>query len=140
MYKKTIKYVDYNGNERSEDHYFNLNETELTKMELSVNGGLKERLDRLIQQQNIPEVMKEIEAVIELAYGVKSADGKTFDKDPKHWLAFVQSEAYNVFFKEIMFDAKNAAKFINAIVPAHMSKSDEELAAAVASPVVSSDN
>jgi hypothetical protein len=140
MYKKTIKYVDYNGNERNEDHYFNLNETELAKMELSVNGGLKERLERLIQQQNIPEALKEIEGVVEMAYGVKSADGRTFDKDPKHWLAFKQSEAYNVFFKEVMFDAKNAAKFINAIVPAHMSKSDAELAAMAASPVASSDN
>lgn len=140
MYKKTITYVDYDGNERSEVHYFNLNETELAKMELSVMGGLKERLERLIQQRNIPEVIKEIEGVVELAYGVKSADGRTFDKDPKHFLAFKQSEAYNKFFQEVMFDAKNAAKFINSIVPAHMSKSDADLNAAIASPVVSSDN
>lgn len=136
MYKKTITYVDYNGNERSEDHYFNLNETELAKMELSVMGGLKERLERLIQQQNIPEVLKEIEGVVELAYGVKSADGRFFDKDPKHFLAFKQSEAYNKFCQEVLFNPKNAAKFINSIVPAHMSKPD----AAATSPVVSSDN
>lgn len=135
MYKKTIKYVDYNENERSEDHYFNLNETELTKLELSVNGGFKERLERLIQQQNIPEVVKEMEAIVELAYGVKSADGKTIDKDRKHWLSFVQSEAYNVFFQEVMFNAENAAKFINAIVPAHISKKPK-----AESPVESSDN
>lgn len=136
MYKKTITYIDYNGNERTEDHYFNLNETELAKMELSVMGGLKERLERLIQQQNIPEVIKEIEGVVELAYGVKSADGRTIDKDPKHFLAFKQSEAYNKFCQEVLFNAKNAAKFINSIVPAHMSKPDS----AIASPVVSSDN
>lgn len=139
MYKETITYVDYNGEKRSEDHYFNLNETELAKMELSVDGGLKERLERLIQERNIPEILKEIEAIIELAYGVKSADGRTFDKDPKHFLAFKQSEAYNKFFQKYAFDAKNAAKLINAIVPAHMSKSDDELAQVV-SPVTASDN
>ena len=29
MIKKTIKYVDYNGTERSEDFYFNLNKAEV---------------------------------------------------------------------------------------------------------------
>ena len=39
MLKKTIEYVDYNGNPRKEDFYFNLSEAELAKMELSVTGG-----------------------------------------------------------------------------------------------------
>lgn len=39
MYKKTITYTDYNGVERKEDFYFNLNRAELTKLELSKDGG-----------------------------------------------------------------------------------------------------
>lgn len=40
MLKKTITYKDYNGVERTEDFWFNLNETEITEMELGVHGGL----------------------------------------------------------------------------------------------------
>ena len=40
MLKKTITYTDYDGRERTEDFYFNLNKAELTEMELSVKGGL----------------------------------------------------------------------------------------------------
>lgn len=35
MLKKTIKYVDYNDEEREEDFYFNLTKAELTQMQLS---------------------------------------------------------------------------------------------------------
>lgn len=34
MLKKRIKYTDYNGVERNEDFYFNLNKAELMEMEL----------------------------------------------------------------------------------------------------------
>ena len=39
MYKRPIKYVDFNGVERNEDFYFNLSEAELLKMELGKAGG-----------------------------------------------------------------------------------------------------
>ena len=35
MLKKTIKYTDYNGQQREEDFYFNLNKAELAEMEMS---------------------------------------------------------------------------------------------------------
>ena len=35
MYIKTIEYTDYSGNKRKEDFYFDINEAELMKMELS---------------------------------------------------------------------------------------------------------
>ena len=37
MLKKTIKYTDYNGIEREEDFYFNLNKAELTEMVIDIN-------------------------------------------------------------------------------------------------------
>lgn len=42
MLKKTITYTDYNGNERKEDFYFNLNKAEIMRMEMSTRGGLAE--------------------------------------------------------------------------------------------------
>ena len=40
MIKKTIEYVDYNGENRKEDFYFNLSKAELMELEMSKNGGL----------------------------------------------------------------------------------------------------
>ena len=50
MYTKTIEYEDFNGVKRKEDFYFNLTETELKKMNLSVDGGLVQRLEKLQQK------------------------------------------------------------------------------------------
>ena len=36
MLKKTISYTDYDGNQRTEDFYFNLSKAEITEMELSM--------------------------------------------------------------------------------------------------------
>lgn len=41
MLKKTISYTDYDGNERTEDFYFNLSKAEIIEMELGTAGGMK---------------------------------------------------------------------------------------------------
>ncbi|MFQ7854956.1 MAG: hypothetical protein ACLRIS_07370 [Flavonifractor plautii] len=46
MLKKTMTYEDYNGVPRTEDFYFNLTPAEVTEMELSVDGGLVEMINR----------------------------------------------------------------------------------------------
>ena len=51
MLKKTIKYPDYNGKEREEDFYFNLNKAELTEMEFSQDGGLTSLIERVVKEQ-----------------------------------------------------------------------------------------
>ena len=39
MFKKTITYTDFNGNERTEDFYFHLSKAELAEMDLSKAGS-----------------------------------------------------------------------------------------------------
>ena len=41
MVKKIIQYVDYDGVEKSEECYFNLSESELTKLDAKYDGGLR---------------------------------------------------------------------------------------------------
>ena len=48
MVKKTIKYSDYNGNEREEDFYFNLSKVELLEMEMSTEGGLENKIKKIV--------------------------------------------------------------------------------------------
>ncbi len=48
MVKKTITYTDYDGTERTEDFYFNLSEAEITEMQLSVEGGMRGYIEKIV--------------------------------------------------------------------------------------------
>ena len=122
MIKKTMTYVDYNGNERTEDFYFNLNKAEITKMEMSTAGGLAEKINRIVAAQDTPAIIEVFEDLIQRAYGVKTPDGKGFVKRKEDLDAFMATEAYSDLFMELATDADAAAKFVNGIIPANMSK------------------
>lgn len=122
MLKKTMTYTDYNGNQRTEDFYFNLNKAELMEMELSTTGGLAEMIQHIIAAQDTPAIVKIFKDLILKAYGVKSPDGKKFMKVDANGYRladdFVQTEAYTELFMELATDADAAAKFVNGIMPA----------------------
>lgn len=126
MLKKTITYTDYNGVERTEDFYFNLNKAEVMEMEMSTKGGLAEMIQRIIAAQDAPAIIKIFKDLVLKAYGEKSPDGKHFNKFDKdgHRLAddFAQTEAYSNLFMELATDADTASNFINAIVPADLNQ------------------
>ncbi len=120
MIKKTIKFADYNGQEREMDFYFNLSKAELSEMELSVAGGLGERIKRIAAAQDTPEIIKIFKELILKSYGVKSDDGLRFIKSEQLSKEFEQTEAYSVLFMELASDDKKAAEFINGIIPSDM--------------------
>ena len=122
MLKKTITYTDYNETERTEDFYFNLNKAEVMEMELSTMGGLAETIKRIIAEKDHPAIIKIFKELVLKAYGVKSPDGKRFEKSEKIATEFSQTEAYSVIFMELATDADAAAKFVNGILPADMSQ------------------
>ena len=122
MIKKTITYPDYNGNERTEDFYFNLTKAEITKMELSIKGGLAEMIQRIVAAQDTPAIIEVFEDLIKRSYGVKTPDGRGFVKRTEDLEAFMSTEAYSQLFMELATDADAAAKFVNGVVPADMAK------------------
>lgn len=121
MLKKTMTYTDYNGDERTEDFYFNLTKAEVMEMEMSISGGLTEMIARITAAQDNAEIIKTFKDLVLKAYGEKSPDGKYFlkeDKDGRPLSAgFKQTEAYSNLFMELASDADAAAKFFNAIIP-----------------------
>lgn len=122
MYKITETYTDYNGIERTEDFFFNLNKGEIMDLEMGINGGLSESLNRLIQAQDGASILKIIKDIVKKAYGVKSLDGKRFVKKDELLEEFIQTEAFSNIYVRLATDADEAAKFINGIIPAEMSK------------------
>ena len=117
MLKETMTYTDFNGIERTEDFYFNLTKTELTKMELATAGGLAERIQKIVAAQDAPAIMEVFEDLILKAYGVKSPDGKRFEKSRELSAQFAQTAAYDQLFMKLATDADAASKFVNGIVP-----------------------
>lgn len=123
MYIKEIKYEDYNGNEVKEKFYFNLNQSEITTMNMEQEGGLNEYINRIINTRDSKELISLFKTLILKSYGEKSDDGKHFYKTINgRNLAeeFMQTEAYNVFFMELASDEKAVADFINGIIPKKM--------------------
>lgn len=117
MLKKTITYTDYNGHQRTEDHYFNLNKAELVELELSVSGGLTAMMDRIIAAEDNPTLFKIFKDLVLKAYGIKSDDGRKFIKNQEVRDDFAQTEAYSVLVMELVSDAEKAAEFFNLIIP-----------------------
>lgn len=122
MYKKTIKFTDYNGAEREEDFYFNLSKAELMEMELSVNGGLTEMVHKIVKAQDSASIVKVFKELILKSYGEKSLDGRRFVKSQEISDSFEQTEAYSMLFMELSTDEKAALEFINGIVPSDLSE------------------
>ena len=118
MLKKTITYTDYNGTERTEDFYFNLSKAEVMEMEMGIDGGLTEMINKIVAAKDAPAIIKIFKELILKAYGEKSADGKRHIKSGELSTAFSQTEAYSNLFMELATDADAAAKFVNGIIPA----------------------
>ena len=122
MLKKTIKYTDYNGVERTEDFYFNLNKAEIMEMQLTTVAGLDAYLKKIISAQDMPTLMRIFKDLVLKSYGVKSDDGRRFIKNEKLREEFEQTEAYSILYMELSTDADAAAAFVNGIIPADVAK------------------
>lgn len=122
MLKERIKYTDYNDQPREEDFYFNLSKAEITEMELSIDGGLVAKIERIVEQKNGSEIMAVFKQVILKSYGEKSPDGKRFIKSEELSTAFSQTEAYSNLFVRLCTSPEEAARFINGVIPQEAKK------------------
>jgi len=117
MLKKTIEYVDYNGQERKEDFYFNLNEFEITELEVSEKQGFVNTINEIVQSQDQKEIMRLFKEFVLRAYGIKSEDGKRFIKSEEISRNFSQTDAFNVLFLELLSTTDTMTAFVNGIIP-----------------------
>lgn len=116
MIKKTITYTDFNGETRTEPHYFHLSRAEIIEMDATTVGGYKAMVEKASQDGDTPTLFRVVKDFVTKAYGKKSLDGKTFKKSPEITEEFVQSEAYSELLIELLGDANKASDFINGIV------------------------
>lgn len=140
MLKKTITYTDYNGTERTEDFYFNLSKAEITEMELSMEGGMRAYIQKIIAAKSQLALVTLFKEIVMKAYGKKSADGRLFMKNDAIRAEFEAHPAYSMIYMDLVTDEAKASAFVNGIMPAdaqNVNPAMEMAATANAAPALS---
>jgi hypothetical protein len=130
MYKKTIVYKDFEGNDRVEDAYFNLTKTELIDFALdlpdNVSDSIKDKPEQMDEKQAITKIfgafgskgiLNFIKELVLRSYGIKREEGRRFEKSEQIRIEFSQTMAFESIMDEFMKDDIGAAEFVNAIIP-----------------------
>lgn len=134
MIKRTINYIDFDGNQRTEDAYFNMTRSELIAFSFDMpdaitdaaknadNVDLEEAGVKLVEKMGTSGIFNFVKDLVFKAYGKKSPDGRRFIKSNEMSTEFTQTLAYDEFLIDLFSDDKKAAEFINGIIPADMAK------------------
>lgn len=120
MYSEVITYTDFDGNEVSERHYFNISKAELARMNLGHAGGIYEYLKLIVSSKDQLKINEYFEKIVDMSYGIK-LDNKHFKKSPEILDEFKSSLAYDEWFYKLCTDAEYSTKFINAVLPKEIS-------------------
>lgn len=120
MFSVTKTFTDYNGNEKTETYWFNLNKAELAKLALGPAGGLDVMLKEMINANEIGKAIDVFESIVLMAYGKKTPDGRFVKQDADgHNLSddFKTSASYPDFLMDMVVDPDSMIAFINGCVP-----------------------
>ena len=115
MLKKTMTYLNFNGDQVTEDLYFNLTTAEIVKLEADLGGDVKKFADNLLISNNLTDIITFVQTIILNSYGEKSQDGSKFLKNARIREEFECSMAYAELFEELMTDPKKAEAFAAGI-------------------------
>ena len=137
MIKRTINYIDFDGNPRTEDAYFNMTRSELIAFTFDMpdaitdaakntntanNVDLEAAGAKLVERLGTSGIFNFVKDLVFRSYGKKSDDGRRFIKSNEMAIEFTQTLAYDEFLIDLFSDDKKAADFINGIIPAEMAK------------------
>ena len=117
MIEKTIKFKDLEGNEVTKTFHFHMSIDDALELEFWKKGGLKDYVDKAVQDEDNRAIYRLFKNMIQKSYGVKHEDGIQFVKSKKLTRTFIQSDAFSEFIIELVSDPKKAIEFFNALVP-----------------------
>lgn len=121
MLKRTVSYVDYNGNNQTDIVYFNMTKSEISRMQVKMDGKYIDHLQDLVEGRHVEELYDVFYNLVLDAYGEKSEDGKRFIKTPAMRSEFEQSIAFDTILAELIGDMDKMSEFSRKILPPDMS-------------------
>lgn len=125
MFKKTVKFEDFNGVEQTRDFYFHLSKADLLAMATSADD-MQARLKRIIDAQDGGAILNELRELIKLAVGVRSEDGQRFIKDAEAQSTLLDSPAYDELLMELGTNTDACIEFVQQLIPEKMQKEMQE--------------
>ena len=127
MVKKTVSYTDYNGVSKTDDFYFNYNETQARDFVMGYPNGLEPAIRKMIAEKDQAGLYFLIKDVVLHGYGVKTSDGR-FHKSAQLREEFSETEAFNVIFTELLENQAELEAFLKKAFPASMIANAPEIA------------
>lgn len=142
MLKKTVKFKDFNGVERTEDLYFHVSKASvLTSSDEAYNEIMKIGLDLQERGKFLEDVKEEdldqsdpfnknsqlvaeairmvarlLDRLVDLSYGIRSSDGLRFVRDDKVLTDFKNSAVYDAFVEQMITNQDELIEFINQLL------------------------
>lgn len=131
MIKKTITFEDYNGEERTKDFYFHMNQVEFSKLNGEVPGGIERRMQKIIEDRDEDALLRIIDLLVSRSYG-EFDDEDEFTKVSKTgrplYEKFVNTDAYDQLIIELIQNEDNIVNFLKNIMPKKVQgRIDEEM-------------
>ena len=118
MIKKTLTYVDWNGESHVEDFYFNMSLSDIAELETSSGqDGFEANLKKILASEDGGAILKLIKDIVGRAYGQRSEDGKRFVKNDSIRDDFLSSSAYDALLMEFIEDPDKFIAFIQNSIP-----------------------
>lgn len=135
MIKRTVTYEDFDGNMRTEELHFNLTQVELTEMAMDLPDGFLNSVNgdpnsvdgpaaaaKLAESLGGKGILEFIKNLLLKSYGIKSEDGRRFQKSEELSKEFSQTLAFDAMLMELMQDDIKAAEFVNGVIPAKLAE------------------
>ena len=125
MFKKTIKFENFLGEEVERDFYFHLSKTELLAM---ANDGddFQKRIERIQVTKDVAGIVNEFRALVKLSVGIRSEDGERFIKDAAAQSMLLDSPAFDELLFGLVTEPNAAVDFVKQLIPEKLQKQLEE--------------
>ena len=127
MIEKVIKYTDFNGNPAEDICYFHLTKGELIDWAAEGDDGFAGKIASIAKESDPIKILPMMKEIILRSYGVRTPDGKGFNKDPELVKNFKYTQAFDELYVELSTDANKAAEFVNGILPAFDAETQAKL-------------
>lgn len=124
MFKTTVKYTDFMGNEREEVLRFNLTEMEMKDLMDNDAVFTPAFLSSISDEKDADMMLKVIRKIILSAYGEMSEDGRYFRKSSELMNDFAHSAAYTALLEKVFQseDENFITNFLYGIFPAKIAE------------------
>lgn len=127
MFKQTVTYEGFEGEEVQEDVYLNLTAAELAELhfDYDTEGGFETYLIEILRAGDNKKLFAAFKMLLLKAYGRR--DGNRFIKKAEWQEEFASSQAYSAIFLSLATDPAKASAFFNQIMPKDLQEKVAEL-------------